>query len=86
MGIMGGRGGVDKLALFEALAFEAEALGEVVAAAQSGHVLTEGAEELEVLAFIHLGGQLACGEGVAGGQEGGEMIGEVALAGLGELA
>jgi cytochrome c biogenesis protein ResB len=86
MGIMGGSGGVDKLALFEALAFEAEVLGTVVAAAQSGHVVREGAEEFEVLAFIHLAGQLAGGEGVAGGEEGGEMVGDVALAGLGEAA
>ncbi|MGA2557037.1 MAG: hypothetical protein ABSG04_12270, partial [Verrucomicrobiota bacterium] len=38
--------------MFEALAFEAEALGEVLAAAQSGHIVTEGAEA--AIGFVFL--------------------------------
>ena len=74
------------MALFEALMVEAEAFGEVVAAAQAGHVVAEGAQELEVLTLIRLAGQLACGQGIAGGQEGGEMVVDAALASLSEFA
>lgn len=69
----------------ETLILQTQAFRVVIAAAQTGDVLTEGAQEFPVLALIGLPGQLAEGDRITGGDESGQMIGQGPLAGLSEL-
>jgi hypothetical protein len=59
------------MAEFLALALEAQALGEMVAAAETHHVIAESAQEFH--AGLGIGGvaELASGQGVLGGDIGG---------------
>jgi len=68
------------------LPVEAQPLDGMIAAAQSDHIAAESVQELPVFDGIHDFAQALKGQGVTGGDNGGEMVCDLALAGLGELA
>jgi len=70
----------------EAFAVDAQPFGPLIVAAQTGYVVTEGAQAIPLFAAIRIAVQLADGQGIPGGDEGGEMVGQGTLAGLGDFA
>jgi hypothetical protein len=58
----------------------------MIAAAQSDHIAAESVQERPALAGIHYFAQALTGQGVIGGDNGGQMVCDLALASLGELA
>lgn len=73
------------LAEGELLALESETFGKVVAAAQTDDAVTESAQEFPAFVFAGSLAQAVGGEGIAGGYEGGQMVGDDAVAGLGRF-